>query len=133
MSIESFDRATVRSMIDEMETALQTVASKHGITIKRKSCTYRDNCMPVPFELRIERVTEDGNVETPESRAYTLRAQLFGLKPEWLFESFTNSSGQRFKIVGLVPRRRKFPVVVKANDGRNYKMAAAQVACCMER
>jgi len=127
MSIQDFDRATVRSLMKEMEAALQGVADKHGIVLKRKGCSFRGNVCPVPFEFRVERVTEEGNVETPESVTYKQQAAMHGLKPEWLFEWFTDFSGKRLQVVGLKPRRRKYPVVVRAENGTQYKMSAAQV------
>jgi hypothetical protein len=132
MSIQEFDKATVHTLITDMEAALQSVADKHGIILKRKNCSYRSNVCAVPFEVCVERVTADGNVETPESATYKARCFQFGLKPEWLFEWFTDFLGKRLQVVGLKPRRRKYPVVVRAENGTQYKMAAAQVQRHME-
>ena len=132
MSIQEFDRATVRNLMNEMEAALQGVADKHGITLKRKGCSFRSNVCPVPFEVCVERVTEDGNVVTPEAQEFTRTAGLHGLNPEWLFEWFTDFSGKRLQVVGLKPRRKKYPVVVRAENGTQFKMAAMQVKRHME-
>ncbi len=133
MSLKEFDKSTVRGVIDDMEAALAEVALKHGIKLKRKGCSYRANQCPVPFEFHIERVAADGNVETPESETYKLRCGRYGLKPEWLFQRFTNYAGKRMQVVGLKPRRRKYPVLVEADDGKRYKMTAAEVQGHMER
>jgi hypothetical protein len=50
-------------------------------------------------------------------KSYKEQAELFGLKPEWLDQTFTSDTQGTFKVIGLLPRSRKRPVVtVGLND-----------------
>jgi len=61
---------------------------------------------------------------SPFANWYALDCHKFGLLPEWLGETFI--VGQRaqseYKIVGLKPNNRKYPLIVEDKHGGQYKM-----------
>ena len=59
-----------------------------------------------------------GNSITPEAARWNELASLYGLKPEWLGQSYPNG-GRQMKIVGLRKGNVKQPVLLEC-EGKNY-------------
>ena len=66
-------------------------------------------------------------------------AELYGLKPEWLGESFTYSSVRQggtpetYKIIGLKARARKRQILTEDGNGKRVVWPANNVLELMER
>lgn len=125
--ITKFDRATVRQILAECEEALRPVAEKHGLTLDRKGKTYYQDALPVMFQLLITKLDEDGNVLTADAKAFQQQAFLYGLEPSDLGREF-RSRGDTFRITGLRPRSRKYPILAEnVKTGKTYKFHAETV------
>lgn len=102
----------------EINAALQTVATKYGITIKAGNASYNDES--VQFKLVCTTMGENGEVETKEAKDFKAYAPMYGLQREDLGKEFT-SGRDRFMITGLKPRSRNCIIAKKLGTTQSYK------------
>lgn len=105
----TFDKISIDKIHREMEAALQPVAAKHGITIVQGGGNYGDLDATLKFRLR----THSETGETQEVLDFKQYAGVFGVPAAALGQTITLSDGGTYKVIGLAPRRRKFPVVIE--------------------
>lgn len=124
--ITSIDRTTLRLLCDEMNAALAPLAKKYGLAINTNGASY--NAANATVKVSIATIGDSGEAITRESDAYTLYAEQFGLRTDALGETFEHK-GEQYKIIGLAPRRPKFPVLaIRVRDGARIKFPAETVA-----
>lgn len=124
MTITTFDKATVRSLTIEIEAALQSVADAHGVSIKRGSASFDQST--IKLSIQIATIDDSGMVSTREAMKFPTFCKMFNLDPEDLGKTF-HDQGRLFTVTGLKPGNPKFPVMVKRDDGREYKYPASTV------
>jgi len=112
----------------EVEKALNGVAEKFGLAVKVGTRRFGTKDMRFPVEFVITEVDKDsGEMLSPEAMAYKKLAGSFGLDSEWLGAEFETYQG-RYKIVGLKPRNRKYPVLADdVRTGKKYKFPVSPV------
>lgn len=133
MTIKSFDRPAVRAVMDECEAALRAVAERHGLTLVRKTCSYRENECPVAFKLLTVVTDDDGEVVTPEAQEFVRNAAWYGMQASDLGREFT-LRGKRFKVAGSKIRNRKYPIIAECVvTGKRFKLPAEDVAAVLVR
>lgn len=111
--MNEINRANLRILTEEIEAALAPIGKKHGVGFKRGGGRFDSTS----FTLKIEGALSGNGVGAPvdvDEENYRNKAASFGLKPEWLGESF-NFGGKTYTVVGLQPRRYKRPVVGMRN------------------
>ena len=104
----TFDKISIDKIHREMETALQPIAQKYGITIVRGGGNYGGLEATLKFLLR----TQSETGETQEALDFKQYAELFGVPVAALGQT-VRLGRETFKIVGLTPRRRKYPVLIQ--------------------
>ena len=112
---------TVLKMIaDDIELALQEVAKKHGVQIKRGNGTFDSGS--ASLKININTISANGEVQTPESvdlkRHYP---HLVGKKIAIEHRTFT--------IVGYKPKNWKKPFIIRENKmgGKTFKCSDSTV------
>lgn len=116
-TITEFTRANTRAIQSDLLAAMQEVGAKYGVVIAAKGGRLNG----VSAELKFALGATDGDPKAAGKSATQIRAESdwkkyavdFGMKAAWLGKSFTRDNGETVKIIGLMPRRRKFPVMVK--------------------
>lgn len=123
------DRQTANRLRTDMLAALQPIADAHALRIDAKGGSFDDTTC----RFKVEFVdVQDGVALTSERRMFTCSAPLFGLKPEHLDATF-QAAGTEYRITGLSPSRRKFPVLaVRTRDDREFKFGADTVVRALE-
>ena len=128
--ITHFTRPVVQALGDEVEQALAAMAELYGIDIRVIGKTYTGSSF-ANIKLSLAIKDSDKGIPMDENAAnFVRRAHIYGLKPEDLGKTFTSAGGRKYKIVGLKPRNRKYPVLAVWEDGdkRTYKFGAKTVA-----
>lgn len=123
------NRQDLRTLRSDLQAALSDLETKHGITFNVGRMTYEADGSMAKIKLSAVSGEAPGNVGdlgTPEAVEYATRAPEFGLEKAWLGREFNCVHGT-FKLVGLKPRARKYPVVAQAENGKRYKMPVAIV------
>ena len=109
MSRKALDRQTVEAIGREAVEALKAVAAKYGVQVRGGAGKFDATQFTKKIEFFIAGSVEEGDSATTpikQIEAYKAYAAMYGLKPEWLNESFS-AKGDRYKIVGLDMNRPK--------------------------
>ena len=131
--VTKFNQTNVGAILEECREALAPIAEKYGLVLDRKGRTYHHDALPVMFQMLVKKTDEDGNVITADGKAFIEQAVFYGLKPEDLGQEFT-SRGKKFRITGLKPRSRKYPVLAEeVATGKTYKFPAEAVKAGLSR
>lgn len=136
----TIDKALLLKLRAEMNAALEKVAKDNGVLIKTGNASY--TASTATFKVEIVSLSEEeaevadelssSDVTVIKAAADWKRsAMLFGLKPEWLGTKAKTIHGE-FEVVGLMPRRRKYPVLVKSVSGLKL-MTTEQVITAMKK
>jgi hypothetical protein len=132
-TIKEFTNPLVREIMDECEEALRPIAEKYGLTLDHKGRTYRRDALPVMFQLLITEKDEDGNKLSAAARDFQKYAIMFGLEADDLHREFVHQ-GDRFRITGVKPRSRKFPILGEnVRTGKTYKFPVETVKAGLKR
>ena len=114
------DRPLLKALRTEMDAALASVAKKYGISIRTGNGSYSQLAASFKVELAVIGKGQEG--EDPAvirgAAAWHRSAPLYsmdGLQADWLGKSF-ESGGVTFTIVGLDPRKRTRPVLMRKSD-----------------
>ncbi|MGE4486318.1 MAG: hypothetical protein AB7C95_00660 [Synergistaceae bacterium] len=109
-----FDRKLAVLLGNETVDALQTLAEKHGLSVRFKGGKYGISGCKITVEF--SQVNKDGSVETEEMVA------LRRVHPELVNKLFDNG-GAVFKIIGFKPRSPKYPFIAANESGTRYKFS----------
>ncbi len=115
------NRATAKQLAHRIEAALQPLAEELGMQIRARGGSFSETAYMAKIE--VAEVAADGVAMTPEHEAFIKEAMYYGLSPEDLDSEF-KAKGVTYRIVGLSPRKRKYPIVAaRQPDGKLYKFA----------
>ena len=122
--VTKLDRPTVKYIRKRLEAAVKPLAEELGVAIDLGNCTFKtSNCK---FQLKFAVLDPDGEAITEESESFRSSAKLFGLEPDDLGKEFTYRR-QSYTICGLKPKSRKYPVIARSDNGKDYKFACRVV------
>ena len=114
------DRAMLRMLNKDVETALESVGKKFGLSLKTGSTRFTATTASIKLEAAV--LNPDGTAETADAKSFKQMAHFFGLKPE-LLNQLVVIHGTSYYIRGLRPRSSRFPVIVeRQEDGKMCKM-----------
>lgn len=127
-AIITLGRPNLKMISAEMEQALQVVAQKYGVAIRYTGSTFTALNAKTKFEIAVKApVGTNGQVaqvQTPEVVAFKNRTYEHGM-PANALNSVISLQGEKFRIVGYVPRRHKMPISLeKVISGRRVKCSA---------
>lgn len=122
-----FNRDEVRLIREQIQAALNELGEQLDLDLKLGSARFLNT---INFKLEVSKIDEDGTVKTKAVTDFA-QAYKFGLDPADLYKEF-RMNGKMYKVVGLVPRRHKYPVVCEC-DGRKYKISADMVKLYLKK
>lgn len=130
MKIQTIDRAILRRIEADVQSALETVAERYGLSVKVGGGQFS----PTTFKPKVEFATigAGGVVESTEATAFRTLAKSYGFQPDDLGKTFEHG-GRTFTICGLKHRAGKLPILAKSPDGRTYKFNDRDVLRLMGR
>ena len=116
-------RKNLRELSAAMAEALAGIEERFSVKFAVGGGRYSES--EVTYKVTASAVGENGETYSREAEEFTKYAGTYGLKPEWLGEEFS-SNGKKFRITGLKPSRRKYPVsAVNIASGKSYKFPAS--------
>lgn len=104
--VNSLDRASVRQINSEIESALKAVAEKYGVAIKVGNSRFSNNNCTTKIEIAT--VAESGEVLTKEAVDFNRYASSMFQITKKLGDTF-EFRYDTYEIVGLKPRSSKYP------------------------
>lgn len=131
--VTKFTPSNVRMILEECREALEPIAEKHSLVLDNKGRTYYRDSLPVLFQFLVKEEDEDGNALKAEAKDFLKVGRMFGFEPGDLGKEF-QTRGETFRITGLKPRSRKYPVLAEnVRTGKSYKFPADVVKAALER
>ena len=123
-AIKQMDKPTVQYIRKRLQAVIEPLAEELGVAIDLDHCTFQtSNCR---FQLKVAVIDSDGKPMTEDADAFRRNAKLFGFEPDDLGKEFI-FQGQPYTICGLRPKSRKYPVIARADSGKDYKFACRTV------
>lgn len=127
------NKAEAESLGAEVEQAIAPVLAAHGVELKKVRGSFGDAALSLRIEI-VEAAPAGMlyNPKSEEAQAFVRWAEMEGLRPENLGESFT-VKGKRYTIIGLRARAKKAPILTKDEAGRSYAWASDAVKRLLTR
>ena len=123
-TLMQFDSDTIQPILDEAESALNIIATRHGVRLRRRSSAYGKTNLKPGFEFYLPGAA--GGVKKEED-AFQARAAAYGLDPAWLGQQVTINRSV-FTIVGLNCKAPANPVQIKrVPDGKEFKTSVQSI------
>lgn len=120
---QKIDRMFLKSLRAEIDEALNKIGEKYDMTLKLgRTMSFSDTDVRGKFEGFV-----NGSKSEPlekDRNNFTTYAKMFDLDLEWLDKEI-RLKDQMFKVVGLKPRRTKYPVLLENTSGK-------QLLCSVE-
>lgn len=130
MTITAINAAALTMLRGEIDAALKALGEKHGITLRAGNGKYDGESIG-SFKLDICLPSSTGETNpalVKAERDWKAYAAEFDLQPEWLGKSFGRAkNGGVVTIVGLMPNRHKFPVLVRSNGKADVLLTVGEV------
>ena len=124
INIKQLDKPTVQYIRKRLEAALEPLAKELGVAVDLGSCTFQaSNCR---FQLKVAVLDPNGKAMTEKADSFRRSAKLYGFESSDLGREFV-CQGQIYTICGLRPKSRKYPVVARSSNGKDYKFACRTV------
>jgi hypothetical protein len=125
-------RELLKSLRPELETAIKSVAEKHGLSFNGIGNIRFDASS---FRTRLEIFGSASSVPKKKEESkegFASLAPLFGLKPDD-FNATVSLNGTPYTIVGIKSRAHKNNIVIRSKRGKEYVTSAATVLRCLGR
>jgi len=122
--LKSIGRPGAKLMRVEMQEALDNIGKRYGMAFEIGRITFDDNSIKASVEAVLTTAPGESKM------AVDFRKHCFkhNLKPSDLGRTFTNTRLERFTIVGLKPRNRKYPIIgQRVSDGKQFKFTSHAV------
>lgn len=120
------NRATAKEIGQKIEAALKSIGEELGMQIRAVGGNYGATACQI--KLEVSELSDGGVAKTPARDAFVQQAHLYGLSPDDLDQVFEANDGTTYRIIGLKPRQRKYPIVAERQpDGKVYKFDKATV------
>jgi hypothetical protein len=118
-------RSALKVLKNDIDAALVALGEKHGVVLETGNGRFSPSNATV--KLKISCINKGGEVLSKEAEDFKQDCWKFGLQPEDLGKSF-RSNVKEWKVVGLLPRSRKYPVLCeRLPDGKRFKFPAKVV------
>ncbi len=129
MTISKFNSSNINQVSDEMMIALKEVGDKFGVKFGRKGIRYSEGDFRVTITVKVSNPEE--GVLTKEESQYNYEQLLTRHNtnplPELGSSFISGSSGKKLTIVGWNTRARKYPIMLKDENGKGYKDSASHI------
>ena len=124
------DRNFCKAIRPEIDKALEELGDKFGVEIKAGNARYTGN--QVTFKLEASLVKDDGSTFDPKRDEFSRICGRYGLQASDLDRVIETTRGQKIKIIGLNPKRRKYPVLIEdLMRGKEYIATPDQIQMYM--
>jgi hypothetical protein len=119
--ITQFTNANLDLLREKVEAALAVVGEKYNVKFDLGRITYSPTDSTASAKLKFEAKTADGKQADHARLDWDKYSKIFGLKPEWIDQTFRSKEGDNYKITGLNPKKRRFPVeTIRVSDGKIF-------------
>lgn len=115
-----FNRKNLPSFRTEIEQALAAVEAKNGVKFDLGRITFTESNFRVKLECT-SAADKSGNAVDPRQVKFDANVWRYNIAKDAFGKTFTKG-GRKYKIVGLNPRAKKYPLNCEAPNGQQWKM-----------
>jgi hypothetical protein len=126
--INRFDRPRLKELRRKIEVALSEVGAAEGIDFSLGGISFSDHS----FTVSVKAAMISDGISSFEQVEWNQYCRSFGLEEEDFGKSFRDK-GSVMTIVGIKPRSSKYPIIVRDEAGKQYKMTLDYVQFKLER
>jgi hypothetical protein len=123
--INKFDKNNLKALRVEMDSALESISKRFGITIKTGNASFSGN--ECTFKVKLNTKGTDGTVITKESMDWDRHKGLHGMDHLNVGDPIT-IQGNRYTLSGFNTRARKAPVNFTNDTGMGFKCSIQMLA-----
>lgn len=124
-----------RDEVKELRSALDKVLEGSEVAKKYKielgSCRF--NSGNATFKLIVSSLSSTGDALVPMVTDFKNRCNEFGVKRTALGAKFTVADGTVYTLVGLEPRKHKFPFIALNPAGQRYKFPVSAIKAYLSK
>ena len=117
-AIKQFDKTNLHVLRVEMDSALQAISNKYGITIKAGNASFSGN--ECTFKVKLNTKGTDGTVITKEAKDFDRYKGLHGMDHLSVGDTIY-IQGSPYILTGFNTRARKAPINFTNSVGSGYK------------
>jgi hypothetical protein len=117
-AIKQFDKTNLQGLRVEMDSALQAISNKYGITIKAGNASFSGN--ECTFKVKLNTKGTDGTVITKEAKDFDRYKGLHGMDHLSVGDTIY-IQGSPYILTGFNTRARKAPINFTNSVGSGYK------------
>ena len=128
-------RDLLKALRADINAALVAAAEKHGLILQVGNASFSADAATFKLGVAIKHDGAPAGQSVSQAKAiadWNALHGLYDMKKEWLGVSFPYA-GKQVKIIGLMPNRRKFPILVSTNAGRDSLLPSEAVAGILSR
>jgi len=120
--VKEFNNQNLKTLRNEIDNALATVAKKNGIALSIGRITYDSGSFRTKLEAAVVGANTSGASlhEVQMKNALRDYGSMFGVSENDYGKAFF-SNGTRYTLIGLKPSRPKYPVIGMSARGARYK------------
>ena len=123
--INKFDKNNLKALRVEMDSALESISKRFGITIKTGNASFSGN--ECTFKVKLNTKGTDGTVITKEAMDWDRHKGLHGMDHLNVGDPIT-IQGNRYTLSGFNTRARKAPVNFTNDTGMGFKCSIQMLA-----
>jgi hypothetical protein len=129
MTIQSFDKETVKQLRAELQNALNAVAQKHGLVVGLGTIRFGASEFGVRLKVSTKSNSSQVNATTNTVEFEDLKRHGMHRCPGLdITKTYSFAKLGDIKFVGFHERRYKFPFTVQTSNGKRYKISVFQAA-----
>lgn len=116
------------SLQTKMLKACQDIADEFGLSVANDGVQDMNLRTGFAFGIRVGIPLPDGSIFEPDKAKFELLAEGYGLDPADFGREFSTGN-DRFRIVGIEPRRPKYPISVeRISDKQGFKFSPQNIS-----
>lgn len=128
-TVQTINRAVCRTLSSEGLAALQSVATKYGLSITPRAGSFNDSSAVLKFEFAV--IGESGAM-TEAARDWELFHKHYGLEKDWLYDQVQYKNAT-YVVKGLKPRSARYPVAMEnVSTGEMHKFSVGLLKSLIE-
>lgn len=115
-----FNRKNLPAFRADIDAALAALETKHGVKFELGRITFTESNFRVKLECT-SAADKSGNSVDPRKVKFDANTWRYNISTAAFGQTFTKG-GRKYKIVGLNPRAKKYPLQCEAPNGQQWKM-----------
>ena len=112
-------KTNLKNFRNDFANAMKALEEKYGVTVEMKNISYTQDS----FTTKIEVVNESDNREQTDFERNVVCFKNYGLTKNDYKKVF-KIKGEKFYLVGINPRARKYPFILRNEKGDEYSFTA---------